>query len=149
ALDLGKKFGLSEEDIDKIRRGGDAAIQVIERVRSQSATISAGAAATFKDLQRSTDDLARAKERFDQAWQSTIFARASAIIATALNDLQTGFINFAAKALEAWNRFWDSIPDRVTLRVNQVKEIWFSGLAAITEGLSKSPQLFGMDAQIK
>jgi hypothetical protein len=106
AFAFGAKFGLSEDDVDRIRRFGGEAEKIpdlFQRIGQSGALIGPAASKSFDDMTTGIQNVENAKLRLDAAFQSPIIGQLGAIITSTLNNSEAALINFAAKIVESFN----------------------------------------------
>jgi hypothetical protein len=134
ALAFGKTVGFSDDDVDRIRRFGGEAGKIpdlFDRMKKSGALISPEASARFDEMRTSIQDVENAYTRLNAAWSSTLFPQAGAVISSTLNNIEAGFINFAAKVVESFNMLGGQL-----LQVfGQIASGWGIILNQITSGL--------------
>jgi hypothetical protein len=108
AFAVGKGFGLSDTDIDRVRRYGAEVTRIpalYAQIAQAGVLISQQDAEAFGTLAESVQRVESASARLQQAWDSTVFARVGATVATAFNNAKGAVLEFAAAAVEAFNSF--------------------------------------------
>jgi hypothetical protein len=108
AFKVGAAFGLSETDIDRVRRYGAEVTKIDnlnQKIRAAGPLISPESAAGNERMIESTQRLNSAWERLKQAWSSTIFSDLAASATTTFNNMAASVVEFAAQASEAFNMF--------------------------------------------
>jgi hypothetical protein len=107
AAAVGKAFGLSDTDVDRIQRYGSEVTKVnglLDKIRGAGVLISPDAAATFDRMKDSVQRLDSAWARLKQAWASTVFSELGASGATAFGNLTASVVEFVAKGVEGFNK---------------------------------------------
>jgi hypothetical protein len=126
AIEIGKKFGLKEEDVDRVRRlGGNLSTvdEVWKRIQAAGVLIPPESAKAFSDLQVEMDRVDAAKERLSQAWDSSFVARWAGEVETAVLRVETFFINLGASIVESMNSAGAGIRDMAGNTVREFTKI--------------------------
>jgi hypothetical protein len=112
AFAVGKAFGLSDTDVDRIRRYGTEAGKIDDlfvKIRGAGVLIGPQTAQTFDEMAESSQRLASAWARLQQAWASTVFSDIGAQIATAFNTAAAAIVEGMSAALETVNTLFSQI----------------------------------------
>ena len=141
AIQIGKQFGLDEEQVDRIQRLGGH-LQTVDaiwkRIQSAGVLIPSGSVEAFEKMRTETQATEAAWTRLEQAWQSSIFASIGAGISADVSQIKNGFINLAAATLEAFNNagnwildFFNRLPSGVNPAIAMVANATSAAFNAI------------------
>jgi hypothetical protein len=112
AIQVGKQFGLTEEQVDRLQRSGGH-LQTIDeiwrRIQGAGVLIPPESAGAIAQLQVEMDAVAQAKVRLDQAMSSTVIQTWAAQVSSLLNGLKAQLLNMAATDVEAVNRAFTTL----------------------------------------
>jgi ABC-type transporter Mla subunit MlaD len=106
AIQVGKAFGITDEDVDRIRRlaaSGVTVAEIFKRIQGTGVLISPESAAAFDKMRDSIAQADSAWVRFKQSLASTIFSTLGAQASSALNDIKATALNTAAAIVETFN----------------------------------------------
>jgi hypothetical protein len=108
AFKVGAAFGLSETDVDRVRRYGVETTKIddlFKKIQGAGVLISPEDAAAFDKMNESTQRLASAWARLQQAWDTTFFSTLAASGVAAFNNIMASIVEFTAAGVEAFNSF--------------------------------------------
>ena len=126
AIQIGKQFGLNEEQVDRIQRLSGHLKTVDEiwrRIQGAGVLIPPEAAAALEKMRTQTQETERAWTRLQQALESSIFARVGAEIISTTGNIKAAVFDLAASMIEALNR----VPDNVM----KAWQVWANGIEAL------------------
>lgn len=159
ALQVGKAFGLTDADVERIRLLNgtlSSTDEILKRLSAAGVAISPSLSASAKDLQIAVAQVEQSWVRLEKAWESSIFVETANRITARLKGLESDFINFAARVLEELT--FENLSNRFQQGLDALKAIWFSvwediarGVAAIIEkipGLSGAADALRQEADV-
>lgn len=104
SIKVGAAFGLSEADVDRVRRLKGDISDLIQRIQGAGPLISPEAAAAFDKMRTSIQNADSAWVRFKQSLDSTVFTTIAANFSSTMNDMKAAALNGAAAIVEALNQ---------------------------------------------
>lgn len=108
SIKVGAAFGLSEADVDRVRRVKGDISDLIQRIQGAGVLISPAAAAAFDQMRTSIQNADSAWVRFKQSIDSTIFSSIAASFSSTMNDIKAAALNGAAAVSEALGRAFNA-----------------------------------------
>jgi hypothetical protein len=112
AIEVGKKFGITAEDVDRIQAlGGKLGVvdQIWRRIQGAGVLIPPESAAAFERMRVSIQGVDSAWVRLKQSLSSSFFATEAAKLSGDLNTIKAAIINTAAAGVEAFGRMPSTI----------------------------------------
>lgn len=107
AFKIGAAFGLSETDVDRVRRYGAGLTNIdnlYAKIKGAGVLISPEAANTFEKMNESSQRLESAWERLKQAWASALPSQLAAGVSDMFNNMAARVLEFAAQVVESFNK---------------------------------------------
>ena len=104
SIKVGAAFGLSEADVDRVRRLKGDISDLIQRIQGAGVLISPESAAAFDAMRTSIQNADSAWVRFKQSLDSTVFTTLAANFSAIMNDMKAAALNGAAAIVEALNQ---------------------------------------------
>jgi hypothetical protein len=104
SIKVGAAFGLSEADVDRVRRLKGDISDLIQRIQGAGVLISPESAAAFDAMRTSIQNADSAWVRFKQSLDSTVFTTLAANFSATMNDMKAAALNGAAAIVEALNQ---------------------------------------------
>lgn len=121
SIKVGAAFGLSEADVDRVRRLNENVSDLIQRVQGAGPLISPEAAAAFDRMRSSIANADSALVRFKQSLGSTVFSAIAASFSAAMNDLKASAVNGAASIVERFNTAFSGMSQQATADIATIK----------------------------
>jgi hypothetical protein len=104
SIKVGAAFGLSEADVDRVRRLNENISDLVQRIQGAGPLISPESAAAFDAMRTSIQNADSAWVRFKQSLDSTVFTTLAANFSATMNDMKAAALNGAAAIVEALNQ---------------------------------------------
>jgi hypothetical protein len=120
AIKIGAAFGLSEADVDRVRRLNENISDLTQRIKGAGPLISPEAAAAFDRMRTSIQNVDSAWERLKQSLGSTVFTSLAASFSATMNDMKAAAINAAASILESLGTAFSGMTTQATSDVTAI-----------------------------
>jgi len=141
ALKVGAAFGLSDADVDRVRRFSGSINDLIQRIQGAGPLLSPEAAAAFDRMRTSIQNADSAWVRFKQSLVSVDVSAMAASISATMNDIKATVFNAAASISERMGQAFRAMGQEAGRDIADIK----AALAQL--GVTNFFRQMGIDAQ--